>query len=166
MIFNSASMFLVRYLVQSFNNNVVQLYSGHFYFTKLLLPALISGAQSTSDGKARVVTLSSLAAYFSPRLDLDLTKDSELSKRKKTLGMTLYGHSKLVCIHFCFYITLSSQEVLNFQGNILFSNELAKRHGDQGIISSAVHPGSINSDLYRSMSWIETLFMVSSSPLQ
>jgi len=77
------------------------LYSGHFYFTKLLLPTLISGAQSSSDGKARVVTLSSLAAYFSPRLDLDLTRDSELNKkRKKTSGMTLYGHSKLVCIHF------------------------------------------------------------------
>jgi retinol dehydrogenase-12 len=141
------------------------LYPGHFYFTKLLLPALISGAQSTSDGKARVVTLSSLAAYFSPRLDLDLTKDSELNKkRKKTSGMTLYGHSKLVCIHFRLY--LSSQEVLDFQGNILFSNALAKRYGDQGIISSAVHPGAINSDLYRNMSWIETLFMVSSSPLQ
>ncbi|KIK55268.1 hypothetical protein GYMLUDRAFT_47990 [Collybiopsis luxurians FD-317 M1] len=34
-------------------------------------------------------------------------------------------------------------------GNILFSNELAKRYGERGIVSISVHPGSIRTELGR-----------------
>jgi NAD(P)-dependent dehydrogenase (short-subunit alcohol dehydrogenase family) len=35
------------------------------------------------------------------------------------------------------------------QGNVVFALELAKRYEDQGIISTALNPGNINSDLLR-----------------
>ena len=47
------------------------------------------------------------------------------------------------------------------QGDLLFSNELARRYGNQGIISCAAHPGSLQSDLYRHVSFVERLVMVS-----
>ncbi|KAH7317998.1 hypothetical protein B0J17DRAFT_634012 [Rhizoctonia solani] len=43
-------------------------------------------------------------------------------------------------------------------GNVLFSNELAKRYADQGVISSSLHPaiatGSIQTDLLRHWPWL------------
>ncbi|KAF5340805.1 hypothetical protein D9758_017655 [Tetrapyrgos nigripes] len=36
-------------------------------------------------------------------------------------------------------------------GNVLFSNELAKRYGDQGIVSVSLNPGNLASDLPRSL---------------
>ncbi|KAJ7695142.1 NAD-P-binding protein [Mycena rosella] len=82
-----------------FGTNVL----GHFYLTKLLLPQLIAGAQSSSDGKARVINTSSM------------------------------GH----------------------QGNVVFSNELARRYADQGIVSISLHPGNIKTDLSRHSSSME-----------
>lgn len=38
------------------------------------------------------------------------------------------------------------------QGNILFSNEFARRYGGEGIVSISVHPGNINTDLARNAS--------------
>ncbi|KAG8959088.1 hypothetical protein FRC03_008470, partial [Tulasnella sp. 419] len=34
-------------------------------------------------------------------------------------------------------------------GNVLFSNELARRYADQKIISNSVNPGNLNTDLQR-----------------
>jgi len=31
----------------------------------------------------------------------------------------------------------------------VFATELARRYGDQGIVSTSLHPGSLNSDLHR-----------------
>ena len=49
------------------------------------------------------------------------------------------------------------------QGNILFSNELFRRYADEGIVSTSIHPGTLRSDLYRHMSRIEKLAVVSIS---
>lgn len=38
--------------------------------------------------------------------------------------------------------------ILTMQGNVVFSNELARRYGDQGIISISLNPGNINSELW------------------
>ena len=43
-----------------------------------------------------------------------------------------------------------------FQANVVFSNELARRYGDQGIVSVALHPGKFhinsNSHIFRHLS--------------
>ncbi|KAK7064582.1 NAD(P)-binding protein [Favolaschia claudopus] len=99
-----------------FGTNVL----GHFFLTKQLLPALIAGAKSSPDGRARVVNTSSFAHYFGS-LDYETFKDSP--KRRRLTKARLSSQSKL--------------------GNVMFSNELARRHGHQGIVSTVLNPGHI-----------------------
>ena len=48
------------------------------------------------------------------------------------------------------------------QGNILFSNELARRYGDEGIISISTHPGILFTELFRYHSSFKRFFTVTS----
>ncbi|KAJ7750441.1 NAD-P-binding protein [Mycena maculata] len=106
-----------------FGTNVL----GHFYLTKLL-PQLTAAAQSSPDGKARVINTSSMGhMVFNPSLDFDTFKDGPA--RKKLDEKKLYGQSKF--------------------GNVVFSNELARRYVNQGIVSISLHPGNIKTDLSR-----------------
>ncbi|KAG8929605.1 hypothetical protein FRC01_004065 [Tulasnella sp. 417] len=106
-----------------FGTNVL----GHSHFTLCLLPALLEGTKSSPDGKARVVNTSSNTATFINKIDFDTLRDGP--KRQKMGRMDLYSQSKL--------------------GNVVFSNELAKRYASQGIISHSLHPGVIKTDLQR-----------------
>ena len=45
----------------------------------------------------------------------------------------------------------------------MFSNELARRYGDKGIVSTAVHPGSIRTDLQRHLKGLVVKILVSTS---
>ncbi|TFK32879.1 hypothetical protein BDQ12DRAFT_739138 [Crucibulum laeve] len=106
-----------------FGTNVL----GHFYFTQLLLPALLSGAKTSSDGTARVVNTASAAQEFINHIDFNTLKDGPA--RRKKLTHTLYAESKLA--------------------TVIFTNELARRYGSQGIISTSMNPGNIVSELQR-----------------
>ncbi|KAH7341144.1 NAD(P)-binding protein [Rhizoctonia solani] len=121
-----------------FGTNVL----GHYFFTTLLLPTLIHTAKNSplAHGHTRVINTSSVMAYFPPEGGIDwetLGTDASSMQACKALGAnTLYSQSKL--------------------GNVLFANELAKRYGEHGIISSslhpAFHPGGIRTDATRHMS--------------
>lgn len=39
------------------------------------------------------------------------------------------------------------------QANVVVALELARRYGDQGIVSTALNPGNIKSDLQRYLPW-------------
>lgn len=67
--------------------------SGHYYFTKLLLPMMIATAKTTPDGKARIVNTSSSGHVFGS-LDFDTFKDSP--KRRTFDSNSLYCQSKFV----------------------------------------------------------------------
>ncbi|KAJ7641841.1 hypothetical protein FB45DRAFT_1054248 [Roridomyces roridus] len=109
---------------------------GHAYFTMLLLPLLRTAVKSSSDGHARVVNVSSMGhMLFFPNLDFDTFKDGP--KRLTMDPQKLYGQSKF--------------------GNIVFSNELARRFGSEGIISISLHPGNIKTDLGRYSGSIQAL---------
>ncbi|KAL1671576.1 hypothetical protein EV122DRAFT_226331 [Schizophyllum commune] len=108
-----------------FGTNVL----GHFYLTKLLLPALLSTAQSSPEGIVRVVNTSSSGHAFVKTIDFNTLKDGP-ARRKKNPTI-LYGQSKF--------------------GNIVFANELARRYGDQGIVSTSLNPGNLYSNLQRYM---------------
>jgi len=105
-----------------FGTNVL----GHFYLTKLLLPALLAATKSSPAGTVRVVTTSSWGHWLS-EIDFNTLKDGP--GRNKISSGTLYSQSKF--------------------GNIVFAKELARRYGDLGIISISVNPGNIHSDLFR-----------------
>ncbi|PIL34948.1 hypothetical protein GSI_02735 [Ganoderma sinense ZZ0214-1] len=104
---------------------------GHYYFTELLMPALLAGVKSSPDQHARVITTASSGAYFDT-LHWDTFKDTP--ERKKQSTQTLYFQSK--------------------HGNVVVARQVAKRYGDQGIISISVNPGNIRTDLQRYMSSI------------
>jgi len=72
-----------------FGTNVV----GHFYFTKLIFPALLAAAAMSSDGTARVVNTSSNGHLLSG-LDYNTFRDSPARRKKNTTE--LYGQSKTV----------------------------------------------------------------------
>ncbi|KAF7981824.1 hypothetical protein HWV62_31949 [Athelia sp. TMB] len=107
-----------------FGTNVL----GHFYFTQLLMPLLLATAPTTPDGKARVVHTSSSNAYTA-RVDFDTLADGPARARRG--AMALYGQSKL--------------------GNAILAAEIARRYGDRGIVSVALNPGNIKSDMQRHM---------------
>ncbi|KAG8941226.1 hypothetical protein FRC04_004678 [Tulasnella sp. 424] len=108
-----------------FGTNVL----GHAHFTLSLLPALLEGAKSSPDGKARVINTSSFVVYRNtePLIKWDTLRDSPA---RKALGAgMLYNQSKY--------------------GVIAFSNELARRYADKGIVANAVNPGNLDTDLQR-----------------
>ena len=94
---------------------------GHFLFTKLLLPTL-QRTVATPASDVRVVTLSSVGHSAAPSFEVMTSTQALLDGST----WTRYGASKAA--------------------NILFAAELARRYPE--ILSVAVHPGAVSSDLY------------------
>ncbi|KAK7055760.1 NAD(P)-binding protein [Favolaschia claudopus] len=113
----------------TFGTNVL----GHFYFTKLLLPTMITTAET--EGKpARVINTSSTASeIFGQDINYNTLKDSPA--RKKMGAQVLYFQSKFA--------------------NVAFSNELHRRYADKGIVSCSLNPGNLKSGLQRHMEGIQ-----------
>jgi len=105
-----------------FGTNVI----GHFFFTYLLLPALIAGKDSSPDRHTRIVTTSSTAAYFEV-IHWDALKDG--APRKQLGTQRLYCQSKF--------------------GDAVLAREFARRYSDQGILSYTCNPGNLKTDLQR-----------------
>jgi len=98
---------------------------GHFYLTKLLLPVLIHTTDmKLPSGKSRIITLSSELHSRHPRVNYDTLRDGPA--RRKLSPTTLYAQSKF--------------------GNILVSNELARRYEDK-VIAISLHPGVFSTGL-------------------
>ncbi|KAL5524385.1 RDH1_2 [Sanghuangporus sanghuang] len=125
-----------------FGTNVL----GHFYLTKLLLPQLTEGSKSSPEGKARVVTVSSIVRHLSRgAIDYETLRDGP--KHRKFGTMALYNQSKL--------------------GDVLLSREFSRRFGDQGIVFTGCAPGILKTDLLRYAdrvaAWfIKTIYMYES----
>lgn len=91
-----------------------------------------------------MVNLSSLDHYHGPREGIrwtTLTPSHESLEARKGLGSArLFGQSKTVRTLFVFFAD-TNRYLICRKGNILFSNELARRYGGEGIVSIALHPG-------------------------
>ncbi|KAI3621670.1 NAD(P)-binding protein [Moniliophthora roreri] len=98
---------------------------GNHLWTKLLQPALDAGAKSSPDGKARVVTTSSSAAY----LDVIHWDTFVPGPARTELGTyNLYSQSKFA--------------------QVVWTREYAKRYGDN-ILAFSCNPGNLQTDLQR-----------------
>ncbi|KAK0459342.1 uncharacterized protein EV420DRAFT_1269523 [Desarmillaria tabescens] len=106
---------------------------GHFYFTKLPLPALLA-----TEDKARVVKTSSSAIYLplGSKILFDTLKDGQTKKSKSP--MHLYGQ-------FSMFV------------DVMFVLELARGYGDKGIVSISLHPGNLKTDLDQHANWSNTV---------
>lgn len=100
---------------------------GHALLFKLLQPTLARTAQQPGGADVRVVCLSSIGHRLAPGNGIgfaDLKTDmAGFSTWRR------YGQSKLA--------------------NILFAKGVQKRHGGEGVTAVAVHPGVVDTDLYR-----------------
>ncbi|KZT71966.1 NAD(P)-binding protein [Daedalea quercina L-15889] len=116
----------------TFGTNVI----GHFLFTKLLLPALLAGKETSPDHFARVIWLSSYTAYLS-NLRYDTFRDGPA--RKKAGYALMYFQSKFA--------------------NVVLAHECARRYGAQGILSLSVNPGNIRTEIMRYASAMDLKFV-------
>lgn len=134
--------------------------SGHFYLTQLLIPLLLSGASHSPDGRARVINTSSIGHTMVSDIDFDTLR--EHPKRKKFGTHRLHYQSKFVSASAGFQKS-GVLMAASAQAMVVFSNELQRRYGDQGIISVSLHPGDLKTDGKRQVSSIERMLSVSLS---
>lgn len=111
---------------------------GTFMFTKLLTPLIVETAKSESPGTVRVIWVSSSAAEAPvvPTGGIDI---DDIVNRGNKHPFVSYSLSKA--------------------GNYLHAVEMAKRFKDQGIVSIALNPGNLKSDLWREQSLITNWFL-------
>ncbi|KAF8191927.1 hypothetical protein K438DRAFT_1590635 [Mycena galopus ATCC 62051] len=108
---------------------------GHFFFTELLLPALIQSHEETNI-RARIINVSSVAHSFAPGNGIEFVtlkggpeRDAWVKKAGSMKGpWGLYGESKL--------------------GNIFIANYWAREHAAV-LVSCSLHPGRISSGVRR-----------------
>ncbi|KAI0767771.1 NAD(P)-binding protein [Fomes fomentarius] len=108
---------------------------GHFYLTQLLLPVLLETAKATAQ-KVRVLNYTASSGSTPPAPRIDYTTLMEGPVRRTLSPAQLHKQSKL--------------------GTLLLALELAERHGDQGVVSIAVNPGNVNTNLTRHSSGMAT----------
>lgn len=100
-----------------------------FLLTHLLLPRLKETAGRV--GEARVVTVSS-EAHRGAQINFD-----DINAEKGYNPLHAYAQSKLA--------------------NILFTHELARRLRGEGVVVNAVHPGVVNTNIWRGPGWISRI---------
>ncbi|KAG6826622.1 hypothetical protein H0H92_015114 [Tricholoma furcatifolium] len=115
---------------------------GHFYFTKLLLPVLLSTAASSASASekhehVRVLTTSSVTHYLAPAIDFATFRDGTPRRRLGTA--MLYAQSKLA--------------------DLVFAVELGRRYGARGVVSMALNPGNLDTELGRHLSWVQSAIL-------
>ncbi|TFK40535.1 hypothetical protein BDQ12DRAFT_647563 [Crucibulum laeve] len=130
-LFNNAGVMFTP-MEQLANGHDLQMHTnvvGPFYFTKLLLPILISSAKNAPDGKVRVITTSSSGHYIARANPLNFNTFKDGPARAKYTPHDMYIQSKFA--------------------NIVFAQELARLYEDRGIVSTSVNPGNLKTDLNR-----------------
>ncbi|KAJ6476509.1 hypothetical protein C8R47DRAFT_1141652 [Mycena vitilis] len=134
-------MLTAQNLDLQFGTNVI----GHFFLTELLLPALTKSYEETQV-PARVLHTSSAAHKSAPGSGVELAslkggpeRDAWIKKQNRFFcPFALYGQSKT--------------------GNIFISNYFAKTHSDV-LVSAALHPGTIQTELSRHTPSVAQLFI-------
>ncbi|KAL6302935.1 NAD(P)-binding protein [Sparassis latifolia] len=122
-----------------FGTNVL----GHFYFTKLLIPLLLSTAQSSATRKARVVHTASMGHLYVSGIDYHIVEDCP--RRRAHSSIQLYFHSKF--------------------GNVVIAKEFHRRYSNRGLVSVSLHPGNTKLDNERHTSLLARVVGLT-NPLQ
>ncbi|KAF2748600.1 NAD(P)-binding protein [Sporormia fimetaria CBS 119925] len=121
---------------------------GHFLLTILLLPQLREAARSNPPGATRVVNLTSLGHRLSPIRfsDYNFSGNPIPDEEKPPADMPEMFKGKEGEVYNGYVAYAQSKTA-----NILFSVELTRRLEKDGIVSYAVHPGSIWTALSRDL---------------
>ncbi len=124
LVLNAGIMALpsAEYTDSGFERQIGVNHFGHFYLTQLLLPKMLS----TEDTAGRVVVLSSSAHEFG---EIDVNDLHYNKGGRPYKGWPAYGQSKLA--------------------NLLYAKELADRLENTKVTAVSVHPGVIQTNLWR-----------------
>lgn len=111
---------------------------GTFMFTQLLTPLLVQTAKTAPANSVRVIWVASSAADapVCPTNGVDM---DNLDYRVDKTDLHKYMVSKA--------------------GNVLHSAEYARLHAGDGIVSVALNPGNLRSDLWRTQGWAASAFL-------
>ncbi|MFV8816951.1 SDR family NAD(P)-dependent oxidoreductase [Haliea sp. E17] len=119
---NAGGVTAERHITAEGNENTfASNHLGHFLLTQKLLPLLRNSAAQTAPGTTRVVSVSSTGHEHTEGLDWD-----DLQTMREFVSGVAYCRAKLA--------------------NILFTRELARRHGPEGITALVMHPGVVHSN--------------------
>lgn len=113
----------LRHTDEGLEENIAGNHLGPFVLTEALLPLLRKGAQDDSSGTARIVNTSSDGSEMIPGINLD-----DLQNRAHWSPGLAYCTGKLA--------------------NVLHARGLAVRHGNEGIVAHAFHPGTVASNFF------------------
>ena len=122
---------------------------GPFLFTNLLLPKLLAAVPNSAPNSVRIISLSSSAHSISPIRfsDLDFSHHNDsLPPEEQYLTSVL---SNLGLLEYDHHYVPTAAYAQSKTANILFTNALNARLARKGVLSFAVHPGSVASELQR-----------------
>lgn len=111
---------------------------GTFMFTELITPLLVKTAKEAPANSVRVVWVSSSAADAPTGLTNGVDMDN------------LDYHNDKGNLH---------KYMVSKAGNVLHSYEYARKHTADGIVSVALNPGNLSSDLWRTQGWAASAFL-------
>ncbi|KAL1876133.1 hypothetical protein Plec18167_005396 [Paecilomyces lecythidis] len=124
---------------------------GHFLFTNLIMPKIIKAAEKNPKGSTRIINVSSGSPMFARMRWSDMNfekKSKDLPEEERPLPAIhkIWGVENTQDMA---YIPLEAYNVSKV-ANVLFSIDLNKRlYEKHGILSLAVHPGVIATELGR-----------------
>jgi NAD(P)-dependent dehydrogenase (short-subunit alcohol dehydrogenase family) len=111
---------------------------GHFLFTNLLLPLLLTSSSSSTPGATRIVNLSSLGHRLSPVRFHDYNFEGKpIPDEEKYPGELPPMFAKTSEDGYNGFLAYGQAK----SANILYSVSLNSKFSKQGILSYAVHPG-------------------------
>eukprot|EP00095_Tigriopus_kingsejongensis_P012298 maker-scaffold324_size206069-snap-gene-1.38 protein:Tk12298 transcript:maker-scaffold324_size206069-snap-gene-1.38-mRNA-1 annotation:"hypothetical protein LOTGIDRAFT_189035" len=133
LILNAGIALTKKYMTEdNFELHMASNHFGHFLLTNLLAPLMIQSAQR-SKTPGRIVVVSSLAHWFG-KIELD-----NLNSERSYDSSRIYGNTKLA--------------------NLLFVKELARRLKSRNIVVNAVHPGAVQTGLFRNIPYFGPIIM-------
>jgi NAD(P)-dependent dehydrogenase (short-subunit alcohol dehydrogenase family) len=124
---------------------------GHFLFTSLLMPKLLTAAQRNPRGATRVVNVTSMSPVIAgirwSDINFDkLNKDLPEEERPSEQASIRWGFTNILESSYIPIEGYNQSKAANVLFSIGLSDRLYEKHG---IVSIAVHPGIIPTDLGR-----------------
>jgi NAD(P)-dependent dehydrogenase (short-subunit alcohol dehydrogenase family) len=125
---------------------------GHYLFTNLIVSKLISASQSSPKGSTRIVNVSSIGTRYSPIRfsDINLTKylpgDLPDNEKPNVEEIKKIGHSLSSSDPYTPIVAYGQSKTANILYTIALNRRLLDKHG---ILSLALHPGAIMTELMR-----------------
>ncbi|KAF2787543.1 NAD(P)-binding protein [Melanomma pulvis-pyrius CBS 109.77] len=121
---------------------------GHFLFTNLLLPLLLASSKANTPGATRVVNLTSLGHRLSPVRFHDYNFEGKpIPDEEKFPGELPPMFQKTTEDGYNGYLAYGQAK----SANVLYSVSLTEKLKGKGVVSYAVHPGSIWTGLSRDL---------------